>query len=474
MSSRAISLVQRLQRIPENSRCADCLDSRPEWASSKLGIFICLNCSGIHRSLGTHISFVRSCKLDQWTDDQAAVMRAIGNKVANNYWEYNLPANFQRPNSNNRAQMENFIRRKYVDREFARPNCKAPNELPLSKLKGLTDDQINQLIEESARAESQNGQNGLDFDDNDLLDQINFSSKTSDLNKPIPAKSKPEYSQSYGSCNEFPKQNNTEIQQPTQKQSDFSDKLKKGVQDVFNVIGDKFTVIKNYTTEQIKSFNLNFGDSSNNQPKEVKTKSEDTPKLDPLSQNFDLGFDENPNEQFDFLYEGKTENVQQAKEQSEPFEIEQNEEEENKLDFGVEKDDKEKEFDFLFDEKPIKITKKEKNPEEKPNKKNEENNDEDFDSFFDKPSEKESSKAKSYQNELESTKKQKIVKEEDFDFLFEDSDDKKTSNPKEIENDEALELDFAKEEKKNTIKDDDFDFLFEESPKPEKKERNKC
>lgn len=44
--------------------CADCLSANPEWCSINLAVLICTNCSGIHRSLGSHVSKVRSLLLD--------------------------------------------------------------------------------------------------------------------------------------------------------------------------------------------------------------------------------------------------------------------------------------------------------------------------------------------------------------------------------------------------------------------------
>lgn len=59
----------------------------PDWASLNLGALICIECSGIHRNLGTHLSRVRSLDLDDWPVGLSMVMMAIGNAMANSVWE---------------------------------------------------------------------------------------------------------------------------------------------------------------------------------------------------------------------------------------------------------------------------------------------------------------------------------------------------------------------------------------------------
>jgi stromal membrane-associated protein len=75
-------ILKSLMARVENKKCADCGKKDPRWASWNLGIFVCIQCSGIHRSIGTHISKVKSCDLDTWTPDQVQNMVNWGNEKA--------------------------------------------------------------------------------------------------------------------------------------------------------------------------------------------------------------------------------------------------------------------------------------------------------------------------------------------------------------------------------------------------------
>lgn len=124
-----------------NSSCADCGSNvKAEWVSINFGIVLCigkleiycisnsstnifLECSGLHRSLGTHISKVRSLTLDttSFTPDLVDLICNIGNRASNSVWEGKLDTS-QRPD--HRASRETrlkFITAKYVNRAYVVP-----------------------------------------------------------------------------------------------------------------------------------------------------------------------------------------------------------------------------------------------------------------------------------------------------------------------------------------------------------------
>ncbi|KAK8299118.1 hypothetical protein V6Z12_D05G301700, partial [Gossypium hirsutum] len=113
----------RLERMLEdtgNRVCADCGSPDPKWVSLSIGVFICIKCSGVHRSLGSHISKVLSVKLDEWTEDLVdGLVNLGGNIVVNNKYEAFLPNNLNKPRPDSSIEeRSDFIKRKYEMQQF--------------------------------------------------------------------------------------------------------------------------------------------------------------------------------------------------------------------------------------------------------------------------------------------------------------------------------------------------------------------
>uniref|UniRef100_A0A671KXX0 Arf-GAP with GTPase, ANK repeat and PH domain-containing protein 1 n=1 Tax=Sinocyclocheilus anshuiensis TaxID=1608454 RepID=A0A671KXX0_9TELE len=115
--SEAIAL-QSVRNMRGNTHCVDCEAQNPDWASLNLGALICIECSGIHRNLGTHLSRVRSLDLDEWSLELIKVMSAIGNELANSVWEANAQGRLKPAPDASREERERWIRAKYEQKLF--------------------------------------------------------------------------------------------------------------------------------------------------------------------------------------------------------------------------------------------------------------------------------------------------------------------------------------------------------------------
>lgn len=118
---RTSELLALIHKDQNNKYCADCGSFNPRWVSINIGCVICIECSGIHRSLGSHISSVRSIGLDDWTPEMIEYIKNRGNTVVNKEYEATLPPNFKRPSSSDTHNITKFITQKYVYKDFYTP-----------------------------------------------------------------------------------------------------------------------------------------------------------------------------------------------------------------------------------------------------------------------------------------------------------------------------------------------------------------
>ncbi|CAL8331908.1 unnamed protein product [Lota lota] len=127
-NERSVRELRELLHKPGNDACADCGAPDPEWGSCSLGVFICLDCSGVHRNI-PDIGKVKSLSLSRWDDHEVEFMTEGGNKVMRGKYEAAVPVYYYKPTHRDcQVLREQWIRAKYQRREFCDPGNKLTYE----------------------------------------------------------------------------------------------------------------------------------------------------------------------------------------------------------------------------------------------------------------------------------------------------------------------------------------------------------
>uniref|UniRef100_A0A8D0BMU5 ArfGAP with GTPase domain, ankyrin repeat and PH domain 2 n=1 Tax=Salvator merianae TaxID=96440 RepID=A0A8D0BMU5_SALMN len=138
--------IQAIRNAKGNSLCVDCGALNPTWASLNLGALICIECSGIHRNLGTHLSRVRSLDLDDWPLELTLVLTSIGNERANSVWEKCTQGRRKPTCESSREERESWIRAKYEQRLFLAPLPPSELSLGCQLFQAVLDQDLNAVL----------------------------------------------------------------------------------------------------------------------------------------------------------------------------------------------------------------------------------------------------------------------------------------------------------------------------------------
>ncbi|KAM4706332.1 arf-GAP with SH3 domain, ANK repeat and PH domain-containing protein 1 isoform 2-T2 [Rhinophrynus dorsalis] len=118
------AIIDDVQKTPGNEVCCDCGSPDPTWLSTNLGILTCIECSGIHREMGVHISRIQSLELDKLGTSELLLAKNVGNNSFNDIMEGNLPSPSTKPTpSSDMTARKEYIIAKYVEHRFCRRMC---------------------------------------------------------------------------------------------------------------------------------------------------------------------------------------------------------------------------------------------------------------------------------------------------------------------------------------------------------------
>ncbi|XP_028260913.1 arf-GAP with SH3 domain, ANK repeat and PH domain-containing protein 2 [Parambassis ranga] len=142
------AITDDVRRMPGNNKCCDCGAPDPGWLSTNLGILTCIECSGIHREMGVHISRIQSLSLDSLGTSDLLLARNVGNSGFNEILEANLLSPSLKPSQHSHmTDRKDFILSKYQDVHFVRRSHSSNGALRLSLQEATKSCDIYSLIQ---------------------------------------------------------------------------------------------------------------------------------------------------------------------------------------------------------------------------------------------------------------------------------------------------------------------------------------
>ncbi|XP_051270203.1 arf-GAP with SH3 domain, ANK repeat and PH domain-containing protein 2 isoform X6 [Dicentrarchus labrax] len=142
------AITDDIKRMPGNNNCCDCGAPDPGWLSTNLGILTCIECSGIHREMGVHVSRIQSLSLDSLGTSDLLLARNVGNSGFNEILEANLLSPSLKPSQHSHmGERKDFILSKYQDVNFVRRSHSSPSALRLGLQEATKNCDIYSLIQ---------------------------------------------------------------------------------------------------------------------------------------------------------------------------------------------------------------------------------------------------------------------------------------------------------------------------------------
>ncbi|XP_057369503.1 arfGAP with SH3 domain, ANK repeat and PH domain-containing protein-like [Daphnia carinata] len=141
------AIIRYILRLPGNDRCADCCSQNDAtWLSTNFGVIICIECSGVHREMGVHVSRIQSLLLDHVPTSQLLIARHMSNHSFNEIMEATL--HISKPNLHSTMEERSeFIRAKYIEKKFAIKTSTDIRDLHSDVEHALNNKDIHQLLQ---------------------------------------------------------------------------------------------------------------------------------------------------------------------------------------------------------------------------------------------------------------------------------------------------------------------------------------